>query len=360
MQSLITLILLSALSPPLVEAMHAQAGSHPTHQTFSLGDFRVEAGPVLPSAKLLFVTYGHLNADSSNAVVTLSYHGGTHHGYDFLIGAGLALDTTKYFVVATEMFGSGGSSSPSNTPPPFDGPRFPPISIRDNVAAIHRLLTERLGLHHVRAVLGYSMGAQQALQWAVTHPDYMDRVIAWCGAAKTYPHTWLVVEGSIRAWETAADFNGGEYRGRPPKGAAASAAYWAAWVYSPEWWLRQLYKPQYPNPQALLAAWAADSTGQDPNDEIAQARAWQRHDVGQTPGFEGDLERALRSIRVPVLIMPSTTDLYFRAADARAESRFIRGAKVVPIPSLRGHGAGSGANAEDAAFLNHQIGAFLR
>ena len=348
-----------ALSLSLVVESSAQAG-HPVHQTFSLGDFPLEAGPVLPAAKLLFVTYGHPNSDSSNAVVTLSYHGGTHHGYDFLIGLGNALDTTKFFVVATEMFGSGGSSSPSNTPGPFDGPRFPPISIRDNIAAIHRLLTEHFGLRHVRAVLGYSMGAQQALQFAVTYPDYMDRVIAWCGTAKTYPHTWLVVEGGIRAWETAADFQGGEYQGRPPRGAAASAAHWAAWVFSQEWWRRELFKPEYPSPEALMAAWAADSTAQDPNDEIAQARAWQRHDIGQSPGFDGDLARALRSVRAPVLIMPSATDLYFRVEDARAESQFIARSKVVPIPSLWGHAAGAGWNSQDADFLNREIRAFLQ
>src|SRR5688500_6290299 len=108
--------------PCLVDDLSGQA-AHPAHQTLLLGDFALEAGPVLPAAKLLFVTYGHVNRDSSNVVVTLSYHGGTHHGYDFLIGPGLALDTAKYFVVATEMFGSGGSSSPSNTRAPLDGPR---------------------------------------------------------------------------------------------------------------------------------------------------------------------------------------------------------------------------------------------
>jgi homoserine O-acetyltransferase/O-succinyltransferase len=356
---LIGLLALLPSLPWLIDDVSGQA-AHPAHQTFLLGDFPLEAGPVLPAANLLFVTYGHVNHDSSNVVVTLSYHGGTHHGYDFLIGPGLALDTAKYFVVATEMFGSGGSSSPSNTPTPLDGPRFPPLSIRDNVGAIHRLLTERLGIRHVRAVVGYSMGAQQALQWAVTYPDFMDRVIAWCGSAKTYPHTWLVVEGGIRAWEAAADFNGGEYRGRPPKGAAASAAHWAAWVYSQEWWRRELYKPKYPTPEALMRAWAEDSTAQDPNDEIAQARAWQRHDLGRSPGFEGDLKRALRSIRAPVLLMPSASDLYFTAEDVQAESRYIARVKVVPIPSLRGHGAGSGSDPSDAAFLNQQIRGFLK
>ena len=139
---------------------------------------------------MLFATYGHPNFDSSNAVVTLSYHGGTHHGYDFLVGRGHALDTTKFFVIATEMFGSGGSSSPSNTHEPFHGPRFPPISIRDNIAAIHRLLTEHFGLRHVRAVLGYSMGAQH-IQWAVA-PSRLhgpSHRLVRCPAARRNPGT---------------------------------------------------------------------------------------------------------------------------------------------------------------------------
>ena len=103
--------------------------------------------------------------------------------------------------------------------------------------------------------------------------------------SKGHPGIWLVVEGGIRAWETAADFAGGEYRSRPSKGAAASAAHWAAWLFSQDWWRRELYKPDYPTPEALITAWAADSTAQDPNDDIAQARAWQRHDIGQSPGF---------------------------------------------------------------------------
>ena len=78
-------------------------------------------------------------------------------------------------------------------PPPFNGPRFPAIAIRDNVEAARRLLTTELGVTHLRAIVGFSMGAQQAFQWAVSHPDFVDRdrpllrhgedVSAWHGAA---------------------------------------------------------------------------------------------------------------------------------------------------------------------------------
>ena len=71
-------------------------------------------------------------------------------------------------------------------------------------------------------------------------------------------------------------------------------------------------------------------------------RTWQQHDVGTTPGFGGDTEKALRSIVVPVLYMPSETDLYFPVGDARQESRWIRKVTFAPIPSLWGHPAGCG------------------
>jgi homoserine O-acetyltransferase len=88
-------------------------------------------------------------------------------------------------------------------------------------------------------------------------------------------------------------------------------------------------------------------------------RTWEHHDVGATPGFGGDVEKALRSIKVPFLYMPSETDLYFPVADARYEAPFIAKGKLLPIPSLWGHTAGAAPNPEDGKFLNGNIGEFL-
>jgi homoserine O-acetyltransferase len=97
----------------------------------------------------------------------------------------------------------------------------------------------------------------------------------------------------------------------------------------------------------------------DANDYILQARTWQKHDVGTTPGFNGDVERALRSIKVPLLYMPSETDLYFPIGDARYEAEFIPGVVLTPIPSLWGHTAGAASNPADGKFLNENIARFL-
>ena len=99
--------------------------------------------------------------------------------------------------------------------------------------------------------------------------------------------------------------------------------------------------------------------GADANDLLLQARMWQRHDVGATPGFNGDLGRALGSIKVPFLYMPSATDLYFPVTDARYEAGLMHTVSLVPIPSIWGHPAGAGLDPKDRTFLNTRIKTFL-
>jgi len=125
---------------------------------FIIHNFKTESGVTLPQALIVYGTYGHLNAAHNNVVLLPSHYMANYHGYEWLIGPGKALDTTKLFLVATELFGNGRSSSPSNTPEPYHGPRFPVTTIRDNVEAVHQLLTQELKIVHLRALIGFSMG----------------------------------------------------------------------------------------------------------------------------------------------------------------------------------------------------------
>ena len=332
------------------------------HHEFVIANFQTESGVTLPQARVVYGTYGHLNAARDNVVLLPSHYMANHHGYEWLIGPGLALDTTQLFLVATELFGNGASSSPSNTPEPFHGPRFPVTTIRDNVEAVHRLLVDDLGVRHLRAVIGFSMGAQQAFQWAVSYPTYMDRIVATSGTAKTYGHGIMRLEGQIAALTADPAFNGGDYTAPPKAGLEAFGMVWGAWLYSQEWWRRELWRAGAP-PGTTLDQFVQSWRGRfraDANNYILQARTWERHDVGTTPGFGGDVEKALRSITVPVLYMPSETDLYFPIGDARYEAQFIPKVQLTPIPSLWGHPAGAGASPADKQFLNEKIAAFLR
>ena len=345
----------------LCRVVLAQSQVAAEHHEFVIANFRTEGGAVLPLARIVYGTYGHLNGDRSNTVLLPSHYMANYHGYEWLIGSEKALDPEKLFLVATELFGSGGSSSPSNTPEPFHGPRFPQMTIRDNVEAVHRLLIEELKVTHLKAVIGFSMGAQQAFQWAVSYPEFADRIVATSGTAKTYPHGIVRLEGQIAALTADPAFQGGDYTAPPRIGLEAFGMVWAGWLYSQEWWRRELWRtsaaPGTTFDQVLNTFRKRFSA--DANDYILQARTWERHDVGTTPGYGGDIESALRSIKVPLLYMPSETDLYFPVGDARIEAPFIPKCKLMPIPSLWGHTAGAASNTTDAKFLNENISRFF-
>ena len=366
LQSIALAAALVGLHPLSLRAQDAPAVKRPdraTHHVFVLEKFRTESGTTLPQARVVYGTYGHLNAAHDNAILLPSHYMADHHGYEWLIGPGKALDTTKVFLVATELFGNGHSSSPSNTPEPFHGPRFPVMTIRDNVAAVHQLLTQDLKITHLRAIIGFSMGAEQAFQWAVSYPTFADRLVATSGTAKTYPHGVVRLEGQIAALTADAAFKDGDYTAPPTKGIEAFATVWTAWLYSQEWWRRELWKadskPGTTFAQVLNEYRTNFIPGADANDLILQMRTWEVHNVGTTPGFDGDVEKALRSIKAPILYMPSETDMYFPLTDARYEVAFIPGVLLKPIPSLWGHTAGAAPNPVDAKFLNDNIGRFL-
>ncbi len=350
------------------QTLHAQDVAKTKTETpgaheFVIANFHTESGITLPQARVVYGTYGHLNAAKDNAVLLPSHYMADFYGYEWLIGPDKALDSSKLFLVATELFGNGHSSSPSNTPEPYHGPRFPVTTIRDNVEAVHRLLAEELKVTHLRAIIGFSMGAQQAFQWAVSYPTFADRIVATAGTAKCYPHGFVRLEGQIAAITTDAAFQNGDYTTPPTKGLEAFAVVWTAWLFSQEWWRKELWregaKPGTTFEQVLHDFRTNFIPGADVNNLILQMRTWEKHDVGTTPGFGGDVERALRSIKVPFLYMPSETDLYFPLGDARYEAAFIPGVSLVPIPSLWGHTAGAASNPADAKFLNDTISRFL-
>jgi homoserine O-acetyltransferase len=344
------------------EAVESKADKGERHE-FVIANFKTESGVVLPQARVVYGTYGKLNAAKDNVVLLPSHYMANFHGYEWLIGADKALDPAKLFLVATELFGNGNSSSPSNTPEPFHGPRFPVTTIRDNVEAVHRLLTEEMKITHLRAIVGFSMGAQQAFQWAVSYPALADRIVATSGTAKTYGHGIVRLESEITALTTDPVFANGDYKEQPKKGIEAFAIVWTAWLFSQEWWRKEMWR-EGAKPGTTFESFVNDLKtdfipGADANNLILQMRTWEKHDVGTTPGFGGEVEKALGSIKAPFLYMPSETDLYFPVGDAKYEAGFMKTVTLMPIPSLWGHPAGAAADPADSKFLNENIGKFI-
>jgi homoserine O-acetyltransferase len=325
------------------------------HRVAGLGDLPLEDGGAILQCRLSWVEHGERNAAGDNTVLALCAIGSTHHRLDFLIGPGRALDPAVHHVIAIDALGNGLSSSPSNSKLQ-PGASFPRIGIRDMVASQRRLL-EQLGITRLHAVIGASMGGMQALQWAACYPEDIERVVAMTPMARTTRWSQLVNEISRRMlFEDAACTR--------PRERAAAMALWAPFT--------QLVVPSTPQAterfagkEALFAEISGLQArfaqhGPDPFDWACQTRAYDDHDLGATPGFGGDLVRALAWIRARVLVLAAPLDLYNPQAAARQAVAGIRDARLVEIPSDRGHRAAGDTGAEEARFLNDTIGRFLR
>ena len=103
---------------------------HGPHEYFDLGDFELSSRITLPKARLAFKTHGFLNESKSNAILFPHMWSGTSKAMEAFIGPGRPLDPLKYFIILPGQFGNGFSSSPSNTPPPFNQGAFPHVMIR--------------------------------------------------------------------------------------------------------------------------------------------------------------------------------------------------------------------------------------
>jgi homoserine O-acetyltransferase len=305
--------------------------------TVDLGRLALESGASLP-ARLGYATHGTLDRDGGNAVLVPSYYTGTHDSYRPWIGPGGVLDTDRLFVVAVDMLGNGVSTSPSNAPAGAAGPDFPVVTVRDQVRAQRRLL-DHLGVGRLRLVMGWSMGAMQAYEWAVSYPDDVDTLLPVCGAARCSPHNAVFLDGVRAALTADPAFQGGRYTVPPAAGLEAFGRVYAGWAYSRDFFHLGSYRDLgYPSVPAVLEGWAADHAARDANDLLAMIATWQSGDVGRDRpgGYEG----ALRSIRARAVVMPSTTDAYFTAADSAVEAALMPSAELRPLVSELGHIAG--------------------
>ncbi|MGJ3249165.1 MAG: alpha/beta fold hydrolase [Elainellaceae cyanobacterium] len=324
---------------------------------FQLGDIQLQSGDRLPNAQLSYITFGTLNADRSNVVLIPTYYTGTHRSYIPLIQPGRALDPDKYFIIVVNMFGNGVSSSPSNTPAPHGGGNFPTITLYDNVIYQHQLLSDVFGIHHISLVAGWSMGAQQTFHWAAIYPDQVERIVPWCGSAKTSVHNWVFLEGVKAALTTDAQYQDGHYQTAPTQGLKAFGRVYAGWAYSQAFFRDGLYQQLgFDSAEALLRFWEDDHLTWDANDLLAMLWSWQHADISDNPLYKGDFQAALQSIRARAIVMPAATDLYFPPEDSEIEVTHMPNAELRVIPSNWGHCAGGpDRNPVDTAFVEAAI-----
>jgi homoserine O-acetyltransferase/O-succinyltransferase len=194
-----------------------------TQANFTFSDFRTAGGEILPEVTLAYFTRGKLAADGRNAMlITHGYTSGprmiepgvasSEGAWSTLVGPGAPIDTDRYFVVCSNMLGSSyGSTNAASVDPrtgkPY-GSRFPRITLEDIVTAQMHML-KGLGVTHLRAVVGPSLGGFQAFQWGVTFPHFMDGIVPVVTSPR--PPDSDRVAGLLKWFESDPNWNNGDY-----------------------------------------------------------------------------------------------------------------------------------------------------
>jgi homoserine O-acetyltransferase len=326
----------------------------PNFEVYELGDVALQSGGVLSDATLAYKTYGALSAGRDNVIVLPTFYTGTHVRNESYLGAVPALDPERYFIVSVNLFGNGVSSSPSNTPPPLDGPRFPGVTLFDNVACQHRLLTEKLGVERIALVAGWSMAGCQAYQWAAQFPDMVAAIMPFCASAKTSPHNIVFLEGVKAALQADCAFDGGDYTSPPEAGLKAFGRVYAGWAFSQAFYREGLYRELgFETCEDLLVEWERDHLAWDANDLLAKLWTWQHGDISANDRYGGDLASALGAISARAILIPCTTDMYFPPEDNANEARHMPNAELRPYDSPWGHCVATpGRDTDFMAFLD--------
>jgi len=186
----------------------------------------LESGRILEPYEIAYETYGELNKDKSNVILVCHALSGSHHAagtyegdrkpgwWDGLIGDGKAIDTTRHFVICTNVvgscFGSTGPMSENYPSEEFYRLRFPVVTIKDMIRAQMQLLSS-LGIYHLKAIVGGSMGGMQALQFAVDYPNLADHVISLAATYATRPWTIAFNKVAVEAIRRDPRFEHGNY-----------------------------------------------------------------------------------------------------------------------------------------------------
>jgi len=321
-------VALSVAAILLTGAAAERAAAQPAPLAASLGTCRLESGESLPECRVTYRVFGQMNERRSNVVLVPTWLGRRSENWISLLGPTGLLDTSAFHVVVVDALANGSSSSPSNSRA-RPGTRFPALTIADMVHSQHRLLTEHLGIKHLYAVVGVSMGGMQAFEWAVRYPAFVDRVVSIVGPPRASAYTQAHLALRLSIVET------GRRYGVPED---------SIWLQ-----VARLHQLVSATPRAIdnIPAARQDSAlrtaaegsrawmrAEAFEDFATQTRAMLRYDLSAP--FGGDLARAARAVRARMLVVYSWDDHMVTATSLAAFARVL-GADTLVVPSACGH-----------------------
>lgn len=345
-------------------------------RTYSFAHLPLQSGTSLDSVTIAYETWGSLNSTGDNAILLTHALTGSSHAHDPerpadqkaawwnpLIGPGRAFDTDRYFVICSNVLGGcAGSTGPSSINPRTGqryGMRFPVITIRDIVHAQHRLL-EHLSVQQLALVAGGSIGGQQALEWAVTYPELVQKVVVFAATAALSAQAIAFSEVERQAIMSDPAWQSGDYApGKGPMAGLAIARMLAMITYQSEEAMEMRFArrpaidraeptpsgapdlgPRFDVESYLFHQGASLVRRFDANSFLYLSRAMDLYDV--SAGYSS-LEEALRRLKSKALFVGIRSDFLFPAAQVRwlAEhvNRFGGDARYAELDSPYGHDA---------------------
>jgi homoserine O-acetyltransferase len=320
----------------LVVALACQAADYPTpvEGDWTVHDFKFHTGETLPELKLHYTTVGHPSAESA----VLIMHGTNGSGHAFisprfageLFGPGQPIDATKYYVIMPDGLGSGKSSKPS------DGLRmkFPHYDYADMVVAQYRLLTEHLGVKHLRLVMGTSMGGMHTWMWGEMYPDFMDALMPLASApVEIAGRNRLLRKMIMEAIRTDPEWKDGNYE-KQPNGLKASQYALTMMTSSP----LQMYKqdPTREKADEAFNQLMESAMKRDANDMLYQYDC--SSDYNPSPNLEKIKARLIAVNSADDEVNPPELGILEREIKRVKNGRYV----LIPISDeTRGHGTHS-------------------
>ena len=331
-------------------AFAAAAADYPAPKegTFVAKDFRFHTGEVLPEVRLHYRTIGE---PSGEPAVVLHGTGGSGAGMltpafaGELFGEGQPLDARKYFIILPDAIGHGKSAKPS------DGlkAKFPRYSAEDMVDGQYRLLTEGLGLKHVRLIIGNSMGGMHAWLWGGRYPDYMDALVPMASQPTAMAaRNWMMRRLLIEMIRQDPGYDNGDYTAQPKVMRLANVFYGTG--TSGGTLAYQKLAPTREKADEMVDERLAAPLDADANDFVY---AWESSgDYDPTP--------LLERIEAPLLLVNSADDERNppETGVTEAAMRRVRNGRLFLIPAsedTRGH-----ATTGMAKFYAKELQAFLQ
>jgi homoserine O-acetyltransferase len=328
---------IGAAASMAIQSAQAHWPEQPQHQIADLGELKLEKGGVIKNLKMSYVTHGKLNAAKDNAILFIHGFAANHHLFDHLIGPGKALDSDKYFVICPDALGATQTGYEHTTSASNSGlkMKFPQYNGHDMNKAQHKLITEKLGISHLRMVTGISSGAEHSVQFAINYPDFMDSIAPVVGGALWNSHGFFRGPLMASIIESCEGWKGGDYDVNPKACATNALSVLAPHFYTRDWWDLYIDSPEaYDRWRKNWGAFYFDV--QDTRDLYYRIRSWGEGWVGDTPGFK-DLNAALGSIKVKTLFIYSPQDEFYTPQQIAAQVKVIPGARSVAITSPAGH-----------------------